>query len=444
MRALLVLFCASLACSAPSEPPPRRDPSERWPGGDTSVEEVSSRSFSLPARNLDAERRARFSVGNNVFSDNWVTAPSSTSARDGLGPRFDATSCSGCHLHDGRGRIEDDGSIVSAVLRTSAEDGGVHPAYGSQLQRHAVLGLNVEGRVSVRAHERDGLRTFELVLDLPLDPPLDDDPPMRTSLRVAPQLVGLGLLEAIEERAILAHADPDDLDGDGISGRPNHALDLRTHALALGRIGWKANQPNVESQVASALAGDIGITSSLVPVAECAAADRSCLDAPGGGEPEISDELLGFLVLYARTLAVPAARDFDAAEVLAGREHFGSVGCAACHVPSFTTGESDVPALAHQRIWPYTDLLLHDMGAGLADGRGDGEASGSEWRTPPLWGIGLIEGVNGHTTLLHDGRARSIDEAIRWHAGEAEGARQRYEALTSEERAALVRFVGSI
>lgn len=443
MRALLVLFCASLACSAPSEPAPLRDPSERWPGGETSVEEVSARSFSLPARNLDADRRAMFAVGNNLFADNWVTAPSSTSARDGLGPRFDASSCSGCHLHDGRGRIEDDGSIRSAVVRTSAEDGGVHPVYGSQLQRHAVLGVNVEGGASVRVHERDGLRSFELVLDLPLDPPLDD-PAVRTSLRVAPQLIGLGLLEAIEERAILAHADPDDADGDGISGRANRVLDLRSQALAVGRIGWKANQANVESQVASALAGDIGVTSSLVPITECAAADQPCHDVPSGGEPEISDALLAFLVLYSRTLAVPAARDFDDAEVLRGRERFASLGCTSCHVPSFTTGESDVPALAHQRIWPYTDLLLHDMGAGLADGRDDGEASGTEWRTPPLWGIGLIEGVNGHTTLLHDGRARSIDEAIRWHGGEATASRRRYVALSDSERAALIRFVGSI
>lgn len=439
MRAVLVSVSLLMACSAPSAGVPTRDPTERWPGGDTSVEEVSARSFSLPARNLDADHRAMFSVGNNLFADNWVTAPSSTSARDGLGPRFDATSCSGCHLHDGRGRIEDDGSILSAVVRLSAAEGGAHPAYGSQLQRHAVLGLNVEGGARVRAREVDGLRAYELVLDLPVA-----DPSMRTSLRVAPQLIGLGLLEAIEERAILAYADPDDRDGDGISGRPNRVMDPRSQRLVLGRIGWKANQPNVESQVASALAGDIGITSSLMAITECAAWDEPCRLIPSGGEPEISDELLGFLVLYSRTLAVPAARDFDDPDVVRGRHHFAAAGCPSCHVPSFTTGESDVAALGHQRIWPYTDLLLHDMGEGLADGRADGDATGSEWRTPPLWGIGLIERVNDHTTLLHDGRARSIDEAIRWHGGEADAARQAYEALSITDRAALVRFVSSI
>ena len=401
------------------------------------------RSFSLPARNLDVDRRAMFAVGNNVFADNWVTAPSSTSARDGLGPRFDATSCSGCHLHDGRGRVEDDGSIVSAVVRLSASDGGAHPIYGSQLQRHAVLGLSVEGGASVRARDVDGLRAFDLLLDLPVASP-STGTSLRTSLRVAPQLIGLGLLEAVEERAILAHADPDDRDGDGISGRVNRVMDLRSRSLRLGRIGWKANQASIESQVASALAGDMGITSSLAPIAGCAASDAPCLDVPSGGEPEISDELLAFLVLYSRTLAVPAARDFDDAEVSEGREHFAAVGCPGCHVPSFTTGASDVAALAHQRIWPYTDLLLHDMGDGLADGRADGEASGTEWRTPPLWGIGLIPLVNGHSTLLHDGRARSIDEAIRWHGGEAEASRRAYQALSGAARAALVRFVASI
>lgn len=464
MRAL-GLVCLLFGCGA-SASVEVRDPSERWPGGATSVEEVSSRSFSLPARNLDADRRAMFAVGNNLFADNWVTAPSSTSARDGLGPRFDATSCSGCHLHDGRGRIEEDGSIISAVVRVSSAEGGVHPAYGSQLQRHAVLGLNVEGGATVRAREVDGLRAFDLVLDLPLaarpsagavtpegsgprtagDAARADlmDRTMRTSLRVAPQLLGLGLLEAIEERAILAHADPDDADGDGISGRANRVMALRERAMVLGRIGWKANQADVESQVAAALAGDLGITSRLVPVAECAAADQPCRDVPSGGEPEISDEQLGFLVLYARTLAVPAARDFDDREVLRGRSLFTAAGCPRCHVPSFTTGESDIAALAHQRIWPYTDLLLHDMGEGLADGRDDGEATGSEWRTPPLWGIGLIERVNGHSSLLHDGRARSLDEAVRWHGGEGDTARRAYEALSSSERAALVRFVASI
>lgn len=437
----IVAWWLVAACGAPAaDPGVGRDERERWPGGDTTVEERSSRAFSLPARNLDGERRAHFAVGNNLFADNWVTAPSSTSARDGLGPRFDATSCSGCHLHDGRGRIEDDGRIVSAVVRTSASGGGAHPVYGSQLQRRAVLGLNAEGTASARAIEENGLRHFVLALG---DAAVID-PDMRTSLRVAPHIVGLGLLEAIDEASLLARADESDRDGDGVSGRPNRVVDLRTGAMALGRFGWKANQPSIEQQVASALAGDIGITSSLVPIAECAASDVPCLDVADGGTPEISDELLGFLVLYARTLAVPAARDFDDATVLRGRAVFGELGCAGCHVPSHVTGDSDIPALAHQTIWPYTDLLLHDMGEGLSDGRPDGEATDSEWRTPPLWGIGLVPAVNGHATLLHDGRARSIDEAIRWHGGEADPARARYEALPQIDRDALTRFVASL
>lgn len=429
-----------MACGPSNEAPPARDSSERWPGGETSVEETGARAFSLPARNLDVERRAAFSVGNNLFADNWVTAPSSTSARDGLGPRFDALSCSGCHLHDGRGRIEEDGSIESAVVRLSVE-GMPHPVYGGQLQRRALLGLSAEGSASVAfTPNARGLSAPTLTLSYARG----DAGEVATSLRVAPQIIGLGLLEAVPVEAILAHADPDDRDGDGISGRPNQVLDLRTGGRVLGRFGWKANQPSVEQQVAGALAGDLGITSTLVPVSECAPDDLSCSTTPSGGTPEISDELLAFLVLYSRTLAVPAARAFDEPEVLRGRSLFTSIGCDRCHVPSFTTGDSDVPALAHQRIYPYTDLLLHDLGEELADHRPDFEATGTEWRTPPLWGIGLIEGVNGHHQLLHDGRADGIDEAIRWHGGEALRARRAYEALPEPDRAALVRFVNAI
>lgn len=403
------------------------------------MEELGARAFSLPARNLDDERRGSFSVGNNLFADNWVTAPSSTSARDGLGPRYDALSCSGCHLHDGRGRIEADGSIVSAVIRLSRGE-GPHPIYGGQLQRRALLGLSPEGDARVSFTAEDGLTAPHLSITWSRG----DAGEVATSLRVAPQMIGLGLLEAIPSEVLSGRADPNDANGDGISGRLNHVLDLRTGSTALGRFGWKANQPSIEQQVASALAGDLGITSSLVTSSECAADDATCLAMPSGGAPEISDELLAYLVLYSRTLAVPAARDFDDPTVLRGRTLFAEVGCEGCHVPSYTTGDSDVPALAHQRIHPYTDLLLHDLGEGLADHRADFDASGSEWRTPPLWGIGLIEGVNGHQQLLHDGRAAGIDEAIRWHGGEGERARRAYEALPSDARAALVRFVGSI
>lgn len=417
---------------------PAREPAERAAGGETTVEEAGPLAFSLPARNLDEALRGSFAVGNNLFADNWVTAPSSTSARDGLGPRYDVPSCSGCHLHDGRGRIEDDGTVVSAVLRVSGPGGAPDPVLGSQLQRRALLGLPVEGALTVRfAPDARGLS----VPSLSLAPPR---PGLLTSLRVAPAMIGMGLLEAIDAAAIEARADPDDADGDGISGRPNRVHDLATGREALGRFGWKAGQPTVAQQVAAALAGDIGITSRLVPESECAEADATCRGMPSGGAPEIDDALFDHLVLYARTLAVPAPRDFDAPAVRRGHRVFRELGCDRCHVPSHETGESEVAALSHQRVWPYTDLLLHDLGEGLADGRPEGLASGTEWRTPPLWGLGLVRVVNGHDRLLHDGRARGVDEAIRWHGGEADAARARYESLSTEDRAAVVRFVESI
>lgn len=431
MRLALALLL--LGCSGPA-----RDPSERWPGGATTVEEDGALAFSLPARNLAEPRRGPFAVGNNLFADNWVTAPSSTSSRDGLGPRYDAPSCSGCHLHDGRGRIEEDGSVRSAVLRVSGPDGRPDPVLGSQLQRRALLGLPEEGTVTVRfLGDPRGL----LVPELTVEPAR---PGLLTSLRVAPAIVGMGLLEAIDAASIEAREDPADADGDGISGRANRVRDAASGRELLGRFGWKAGQPSVAQQVAAALAGDLGITSGLVPESECAEDDAACRAMPDGGAPEIDDALFAYLVLYSRTLAVPAPRDFEEPAVQRGHRLFREAGCDDCHVPSHVTGDSDLPELAHQRIWPYTDLLLHDLGEGLADGRPEGRASGREWRTPPLWGLGLVRAVNGHDRLLHDGRARGIDEAIRWHAGEADAARVRYEAMPAEDREALARFVGSI
>jgi len=429
----LALFLLLLGCSGPV-----RDPSERSPGGATTVEETGALAFSLPARNLAEARRGSFAVGNNLFADNWVTAPSSTSSRDGLGPRYDVPSCSGCHLHDGRGRIEEDGSVISAVLRVSGPDGGPDPVLGSQLQRRALLGLPVEGTVAVRfVPDPRGL----LVPELEVTPAR---PGLLTSLRVAPAILGMGLLEAIDAASIEAREDPDDADGDGISGRASRVRDAATGREVLGRFGWKAGQPSVAQQVAAALAGDLGITSRLFPESECAEDDAACRAMPSGGAPEIDDALFAHLVLYTRTLAVPAARDVEAPEVLRGHRLFREAGCADCHVPSHDTGDSDLPELAHQRIWPYTDLLLHDLGEGLADGRSEGRASGREWRTPPLWGLGLVRAVNGHERLLHDGRARGIDEAIRWHGGEAEAARARYGSMPAGDREALMRFVASI
>jgi CxxC motif-containing protein (DUF1111 family) len=258
-------------------------------------------------------------------------------------------------------------------------------------------------------------------------------------------VIGLGLLESVPEVDLRALADPEDADGDGISGRANEVIDVATGDRVLGRFGWKANQPSIAQQVAGAFLGDIGITSSRFPEGECTAEQPACAEAPDGGAPEVEDDTLASVVFYQSVLAVPARRDFEAPDVVEGRALFRRAGCDGCHTPRHVTG-SDAPvgALEGQTIWPYTDLLLHDLGPELADGRPDSEADGNEWRTPPLWGLGLVPTVNDHDLLLHDGRARGFAEAILWHGGEAETARDAFRAMTREERAALVRFLGSL
>jgi CxxC motif-containing protein (DUF1111 family) len=277
-------------------------------------------------------------------------------------------------------------------------------------------------------------------------------PKTMMSPRVAPQMIGLGLIEAIPEEQIRAHADPDDKDGDGISGRANEVWSMEKHKLMLGRFGWKAGMPSIGEQSAGAFAGDMGISNPLVQKAsgDCTAAESICLNAPNGnserdGNLEIGQKLFDHVVFYAQNLAVPPRRNAKDAAIVKGKTLFYGLGCQACHTPSFTTGSVEgQPHLSNQKIWPYTDLLLHDMGDGLADNRPEGIANGREWRTSPLWGIGLTQTVSGHTFFLHDGRARNIEEAILWHGGEAQASRDGYAALSKAERDALDAFVNSL
>ena len=255
----------------------------------------------------------------------------------------------------------------------------------------------------------------------------------------------MGLLEAVPEERILALADPEDLDGDGISGRPNMVWDDGLQARLLGRFGWKASQMTVERQSAGAFHQDIGITSRYFPTENCPAAQVACQESLNGGAPEVPDERLAKVTFYVQTLAVPAMRKSESPEVRRGARLFVEAGCTACHTPRHETAESyPVRPLRGQVIFPYTDLLLHDMGEGLADNRPDGQATGREWRTAPLWGIGLVETVNGHTMFLHDGRARSIEEAIIWHGGEAQRSRDLFMDMSLEDRKALVEFLRSL
>jgi CxxC motif-containing protein (DUF1111 family) len=328
------------------------------------------------------------------------------------------------------------------------------PHYGDQLNERAIRGVPAEGRTIVRFIERnseypDGTRftlvapTFEFV-DLAFGAFPSD---VQISARVATPVFGLGLLEAVAAEDIVALADPQDANRDGISGRPNWVWDTEGRSRTLGRFGWKANQPSLRQQNASAALGDIGITTAAFPEENIAEGQVAAAAAPTGstnGEPEMKDEFFERLTFYTQTLAVPAARGVESEEVQRGATAFEQVQCTACHVPTLTTSDTANKELRAQRIHPFTDLLLHDMGAELADGRPEYEASGREWRTPPLWGIGLTSTVNRHTRFLHDGRARSIEEAILWHGGEAQSARDAFMHLSKSERSALLKFLDAL
>ena len=430
---------------------------EELSGGETTVFDVGENAFSLAARNLKDQRRDDFFVGNSVFKRNWVTAPSSTTGLDGLGPTFNASACAACHFKDGRGAPPDgDDDFLGLLLRLSVPGADEHggplgePTYGGQFNHKAILSVPAEGASHVRYTEVPGtfadgtaysLRApvYELA-DLAFGPIASD---VMISPRVANVMIGLGLLEAVDEATIVALADEADADGDGISGRPNRVWDPKTQTVQLGRFGWKANQPGLEQQVSGAFLGDIGITSPLFSTENCPPAQTACTQAITGGAPEIDQDKIDEVTYYSRLLGVPARR--DPKQVLSGKARFAELGCASCHTPKLVTGAwPEFPELSHQTIRPFSDMLLHDMGPELADNRPDFLATGSEWRTPPLWGIGLVRVVNGHTYFLHDGRARDLAEAILWHGGEAERAREGFRKLAADDRAALIEFLESL
>jgi len=429
-------------------------------GGATTVFATNQNAFTLQAANLPVENQRAFFFGNRLFNTNWVIAPSSTQTFDGLGPTFNRVSCSGCHLRDGRGQppSKPDEEMLSMLVRLSvpgkAGEGAPkpHPAYGDQLNDRAVQGVKPEGRTTISWREIPGkygdgeiysLRqpTFRFV-NLTYGP-LGKD--IMISARVAPAVIGMGLLEAIPEPTLLALADPQDRDGDGIAGKPNMVWDVLAGKRILGRFGWKAGVPSIRQQIATAAIGDIGLTTTMFRGQNCPDMQVACRKATTGGDPEISDEFLDKLELYNQTLAVPARRDIDDPQVRRGEGLFSQAGCAACHRMTLQTGAHPTrPEVSNQTIHPFTDLLLHDMGEGLADHRPEFDASGTQWRTPPLWGLGLIRVTNKHEFLLHDGRARGFAEAILWHGGEAEKAKERFRTLPKADRDALLAFLRSL
>lgn len=430
-------------------------------GKGTTTKAVNADAFSHFLDNLSFEQEEQFKLGNALFRKIWVSSPSSTQASDGLGPLFNARGCQSCHLKDGRGHppFEGQAENVSMFLRLSVADGGGDPTYGTQLQDFAVPGLKAEGRMVIDYSDLpvtlgDGsvvtLRAPSYsIADLKYGPLADD---IMVSPRIAPPMIGLGLVEKIPAEDLLALADPDDADGDGISGRANWVIAPETGERTLGRFGWKAGAASVRSQSASAFAGDIGMSTPLVntPHGDCTQNQPECLAMPTGeqarlGVSEAPDPVLDLVTFYSQTLGVPERRDVADPKVLAGKAAFYGAGCASCHTPKFVTSrDAENPALRFQLIWPYADFLLHDMGDGLADHRPEAEADGYEWRTPPLWGIGLTKTVSGHNFFLHDGRARDLVEAILWHGGEAQAARDAFAQMSQATRDDLVAFLESL
>ena len=564
----LIATAAATAHAAPDPderaailaPASRFDAAERWErlsgGSATNRRRFDRDAFSQPSANISFEARAEFAIGNALFRRLWVTAPSSTRSADGLGPLYNARACQRCHLKDGRGHPPENAqdSTVSMLIRlsvpprTEAERARLasgreavipEPTYGTQLQDVAVPGLAAEGRIRIAHVPREVALAggATVTLEEPhyaiADPgygPLD--PRVMTSPRVAPPMIGLGLLEAIAESDVMARVDPGDADGDGISGRARRVWSPSNGRMMLGRFGWKAGAATIVDQSAAAMSGDIGVSNPLAPApwGECTERQRACRAGPHGADPgagadsesgpdsgadsdadsgtgsgagsdsgsglragsesgsgsgsdkfEAPAAVMDAIVFYSRNLAVPARRGENDPAVLRGKALFYRSGCIGCHTPKHATrADWPVEPLAGQLIWPYTDLLVHDMGEGLADGRPEGGmgghvegdagsdagsdaksgsgggasyrdsasgqsgASGREWRTAPLWGIGLTEVVNGHTRFLHDGRARNLTEAILWHGGEAQASRDVFRTMPKAERDALLAFLKSL
>lgn len=444
----------SISCSTDKDEYIPVMPKSAWlSGGQQTVFIQGSGAFSAIFPVLSGQMEMVHEIGDVQFEQAFVTAPAPINP--GLGPIYNNVSCTACHVGDGRGTVPSNPEDVSSLLfRTSLPGENKHggpipvPGFGLQLQNQGVLETQREVLINISYQQKtdyfaDGTAYTLRVPTYSVTESYTNFPSnAMLSPRVAPPVFGLGLLEAIAKEDILASADPNDTNKDGVSGKANYVWNIKKQKMTLGRFGWKANVPTILQQVAAAYHGDMGITSSLFP--KESSYSQPQYDALKD-DHELSDSLLHSVAFYIRTLAVPARRNVTATEVQYGKEIFTAVGCAKCHTPTMRTAvDVSFPAISNQVIHPYTDLLLHDMGEGLADHRPDFKANGREWRTPPLWGIGLTQTVNGHHTFLHDGRARSLMEAILWHGGEAAASRNKVKALSKSDRKALIAFMKSL
>jgi CxxC motif-containing protein (DUF1111 family) len=419
------------------------------------IADASREAYSRIHPNVSKAKSEEAFRGRGLFRQSWVIPPAKDVEIAGLGPLYNQISCVSCHPKNGRGQPPEtpQQAMRSMLIRLSmpGDDGHggplPHPVYGGQLNEQGIPGVPGEGRSSIEYHEEklqlaDGssvsLRTpVYNFAGLQYGPfPAD----IRYSPRVGPAVFGLGLLEAVDDQTILKLAE--DGKRQGLRGHPNMVWNAERQHSVIGRFGLKANVASLKQQIAGAFIGDMGITSSLHTQENCSAAQIACKQAPSARQPELTDDQLDAVLQYLRLLQVPSRRNSNDTTVREGEQLFAEIGCAACHTPVLTTGEFPaVPILSRQTIHPYSDLLVHDMGEGLADGRPDFQAGGSEWRTPPLWGIGLVERINEHSYFLHDGRARNLTEAVLWHGGEALPSKQRFAELAEAKRLALIRFL---
>ena len=425
---------------------------------DATAEEYPREAYSHPVPGLETSAMDTFARGRIEFMQSWVVPPEGGNV-SGLGPLFNRLACQSCHQKNGRGRSPntEDERMLSMLVRLSVPGSGPHgspkphPSYGTQLNEEGVSGIPGEGRVLMHwknkaVHFKDGttvlLRkpTLEFV-----DMTYGTTDGMLSSPRVGQPVYGLGLLESVPLTTLQRLAA--EQKRHGIHGSFNRVWDVQQQREVPGRFGWKANSPSLPQQMAEAFIGDMGVTSTLFPNVQCAPQEHACRSAlPSKNNPELSDDRLNDMDFFIVHLAPPPRRHVDDPQVKRGERLFSTSGCAQCHTPQMKTADHPrYPAtLPAQVIAPYSDLLLHDMGAGLADGRPDFKASGSQWRTPPLWGIGLVPVVNGHSQYLHDGRARNLEEAVVWHGGEASRARDRYTKLPVDQRRDLLVFLESL
>lgn len=458
----LLFFASCSSCSNDNDyvviPEVSYEEGEELLTGHLGVNSTSSNAFGFEVDGLSFPDQAKFSIGNSLFNQSWVSSPASTTARDGLGPTFNARACANCHFKDGRGKpltsgLNSNGFLMRLSVAGQDDVGGPNPVenYGGQIQDRSNNGIPNEAKVNITYEVISGTYADGTSYELqkPIYTIVDEQfgslTGVLTSPRVAQQTIGLGLISALPDTEITKFVDESDSDNDGISGKANYVWNFETNTIQLGKYGWKANTPSLKQQIAGAFHGDMGLTTSIFSVTNCPSPQLDCMQAPSGGDPEVTDSQLDDVLFYQASLAVPNRRNFKEESVLRGKVIFEELNCIGCHAINQKTGVFPLNSLLENiTIKPYSDFLLHDMGEELADNRPDFLANGREWRTQPLWGIGLIATVNNHTFFMHDGRARNIEEAILWHGGEAETSKQGFKNMSSEKRKQLIDFINSL